>query len=1461
MRISNHTKTAFKLFALAGSALAAVYTSIVLATSPLGTSPELLAPLGVVQAGRPMVMLTMGRDHTLFYEAYNDASDIDGDGLLDIRFKSNITYLGLFDSRLCYKYSGDATVTSTNGLFSPAYKADGAGKCSDDTAGGWSGNWLNYVTTSRVDALRKVLYGGHREVDTSSQTILRRAYIPQDAHSWAKEYTSEAVDGYKITDYTPLNQPTGDGTRRHFFGSLTDTASTDCSSIDTCSNRPPLLKFLKDSKDRRVWQWASSERAVLTKDHNGTQASNTQYSVRVEVCTTSFNDGCKQYPDGSYKPVGLLHDYGENDAMYFGLLTGSYNKSTEGGVLRKVVSSFKGEVDQTTGQFTADATIVKAINSLRIRDFNNTRKDQAYRGGWVTNRAMTTGEFPDWGNPVGEMMYESLRYFAGKKGATSAFTGDNAKWSVDIDTEIGLPSATWDDPYDQSTGSTSAAKADWCAKPSLLVVSGINPSFDSDQVPGAAFRSGIDSKKKDVYFTGDLTGLNVSTLGQTIADYEPGVKGGRFIGQVGTSTDGAPTVKSVTSLGNIRGLAPEEPTKEGSYYASSIAYFGKNTDLRTDLIGKQLVDTFTVALSSPLPKIEVPVNGKTISLVPFAKSVTGWKPGYAPTNQIVDFYVTSFANTTGPSGLDYNTSINGGRYFAEFRINFEDVEQGADHDMDAIVSYQVALNANNTLRVKVTPEYQAGGAKQNMGYIISGTTKDGVYLVAQDENTDNPYYLNVPDGLDPGACDGAKVGDIPDSCKKLPWTNDSATPGARFSERTFTLGTAASATYLKDPLWYAAKWGGFVDRNNNNRPDLQSEWDLDKDGVPDTYFLVQNPTKLKDSLKKVFNSIYERSAAAGNIAANSTSFTSETAIYQSIFNSGNWSGDLIAYPITKNGVNYSPFWKASEKIPSHTDRRIYTRADGDGVAFTTALDTDIKDIVDPVSATQDATIDYLRGNRSGEVQNGGLMRNRPSSVLGDIVNSSPFYLKENNTVFVGSNSGMLHAFNAKTGVERFAFIPGPALPHLKNLTQTTYQHRFFVDGEMVVTSKSQTTNKNLLFGFLGRGAKGLFALDVTTPDTFSTSDVLWEIDGTDSDMGHLLGRPQVAKVKTGTTTEATVLVFGNGYNSTSGQAVLYIYKTDGTLLQKLSTGVGTSANPNGMATPYLLTDTNGYLITVYAGDLLGNVWKFDVSNTDNSKWDSALKQGTNPAPLFTAKDASGKVQPITAPITSGINTAYGDPHIGKRYIFFGTGKYMGSEDPNAKDTQTMYGLIDEGVAITGRSELKQRTVTNVGTFADRNVRTFSQPTAGDMSGKKGWYLDWLLPPDNIQEGERVVSSAQLLDVFKPVLLVSSIIPVVDPCIPGGRGFVNALNPFSGGSVFTNTDAKGFFDVNNNNLFTDDKLDDRFVDSIDPAVGLPGECVRIGDRIVCGGSTATITSVKINAGLTERKRLSWREIVR
>ena len=122
------------------------------------TIPE--HPLITSQSSIPLSMMVVGRDHTLFYEAYNDASDVDGDGTLDTRFKPAITYYGLFDSGLCYAHSGGSGNTDK---FTPRAQAGALGVCSG--ASDWSGNWLNWATTSRIDALRKVFYGGHRDTD------------------------------------------------------------------------------------------------------------------------------------------------------------------------------------------------------------------------------------------------------------------------------------------------------------------------------------------------------------------------------------------------------------------------------------------------------------------------------------------------------------------------------------------------------------------------------------------------------------------------------------------------------------------------------------------------------------------------------------------------------------------------------------------------------------------------------------------------------------------------------------------------------------------------------------------------------------------------------------------------------------------------------------------------------------------------------------------------------------------------------------------------------------------------------------------------------------------------------------------------------------------------------------------------------------------------------------------------
>ena len=217
MKIQYHqTKTSFLL--ILSLMLLPVFTA------QAGISGQ---PLFLTTSVPPIVMLTMGRDHKLYYEAYNDASDLDGDGLIDVGYKPGIDYYGYFDSYRCYDYNN-----TSGGYFEPK-DATLDKKCS--TVGGdWSGDFLNYITTARIDALRKVLYGGYRSEDTTSATMLKRSFIPQDAHSWGKEYNPASNPGYLISDYTPLSQPAF-GTS-HLFA-----------NVSLSYTGQPLMRVLNDS--------------------------------------------------------------------------------------------------------------------------------------------------------------------------------------------------------------------------------------------------------------------------------------------------------------------------------------------------------------------------------------------------------------------------------------------------------------------------------------------------------------------------------------------------------------------------------------------------------------------------------------------------------------------------------------------------------------------------------------------------------------------------------------------------------------------------------------------------------------------------------------------------------------------------------------------------------------------------------------------------------------------------------------------------------------------------------------------------------------------------------------------------------------------------------------------------------------------------------------------------------------
>ena len=143
----------------------------------------------------PLVMINASRDHQLSYKAYNDYADLDGDGTPETTYKDTIEYYGYFDSAKCYTYD------ATDDRFVPAALATGTNNhyCS----GQWSGNFMNWATMTRMDIVRKLLYGGQRSTDTSTLTVLERQYLPTDAHAFAKYYNGSDID--QLTPFSGIN--------------------------------------------------------------------------------------------------------------------------------------------------------------------------------------------------------------------------------------------------------------------------------------------------------------------------------------------------------------------------------------------------------------------------------------------------------------------------------------------------------------------------------------------------------------------------------------------------------------------------------------------------------------------------------------------------------------------------------------------------------------------------------------------------------------------------------------------------------------------------------------------------------------------------------------------------------------------------------------------------------------------------------------------------------------------------------------------------------------------------------------------------------------------------------------------------------------------------------------------------------------------------------------------------------
>lgn len=1361
------------------------------------------APLFVNGQSTPLVMLVMGRDHTLYYAAYNDTTDLDGDGVPDTHYNPAVNYYGLFDSFKCYTYD------TKNTLFKPS-STTSTKKCSN----AWSGDFLNYLTTSRIDALRRVLYGGQRLNDSTNTAgtipVLTRSYIPKDSHSWGKTWDPAIMKplGLSLSDYTPLAEP-NTGTQC-FFASTTLYFSPD----------QPLLRVVNNVPGRfRIWNWVSRESTADSTyggnkgkaagqptggiagnfmddpsppDSKSTelQITPTDYVVNVQVCVPGLlESNCEKYANGNYKPTGLLHKFGEGDnpKMEFGLITGSYNNNLSGGVLRAKIAKLANEINSTTGQLTtrpnSSIGIFDTLNRLKIMDYNGS----SYSCGWITGGPITNGQCRDWGNPIAEMLFESLRYFAGAKAPTTAF-------STTSDAN-GLQQDGWDDPF-------AATGRHWCDRPINLVISDVNPSYDSDQIPGTVFVSG------SVPTDPALAGFNAATSTKAISTSE-GLNGGYFyIGEnLNSSGKNIPTPKTITDLSTIRGLSPQEPTKLGSFYSAGAAYYGWTHDVNANMTGDQKVKTLVVALSSHLPEIKLRVGSGVITLIPYAKSVGGnsinaGSSAFQPTDGIVAYYID-----------DGSTAQSGG-----FRINFDDVEQGGDQDMDMIVHYQYQVT-NNQLKITMTTEYAAGGITQHAGYVISGTTADGLYLDVQDKLDSNEkavnYYLDTVASPDSPYPNNARTTNATYKNVNLPTTQN----------RTFTVNPQANAAaILPSPLWFAAKWGSFNDKNNNGIPD-EGEWDSLVSGVPDNYFLVTNASNLESQLNAALDSASKDDRSASSMSYTSSQVSATSLYFDATFEAKYWSGDVKAYPFVNNAISANANWDAEIQLEQQlatngvSGRKIFT-LDTDGSKRQFAAPTALTGSATGLSASQitalqtgfdqsqsnqvklayvQALVNYLSGDRSYEKSQvpPGLSQNfrQRNGVLGDIVHSTPVYGvsagDQQPFLIFGANDGMVHVLNASTGNELFAYMPSSSYANLYRLAGTDYNdninaHRYFVDGNIrVATLTTATGKKTIAVGSFGLGGKGIWALDLTNIKTPTASqNLLWEYtDQTGGDystyLGYITHAPAVIQDRDGN----WIGLVGNGYNSVRGEGGLLVFSLlDGSVKRWMATGYGIGQDPSGSSRPNSVTepvvadlDGDGRGDFIYAGDLFGNVWRADIRTDAVADW-SFDQAGANHTitPMFKAVSPEGKAQPITNRPSVGLHPVMGV------LVLVGTGKYLetGDVDTSSQMTQSVYGLWDypgRAAAISGRSQLVQQTITNeVDTSpTSRTLSHNSIAWTGDAA-KQGWYLD--LTYNGSNHGERVNSTIKIINT---TAAFTTLIPSSDPCTGGGTGWYMEMGLYSG----------------------------------------------------------------------------------
>lgn len=759
-------------------------------------------------------------------------------------------------------------------------------------------------------------------------------------------------------------------------------------------------------------------------------------------------------------------------------------------------------------------------------------------------------------------------------------------------------------------------------------------------------------------------------------------------------------------------------------------------------------------------------------------------------------------------------------------------------------------------------------------------------------------------------------------------------------------------------LYLAAKYGGFDNLNNDGSPfttppsgaAATTKWasGVDDNGfpLPKTFFLASSPQRMINSLRSAFASIARSTGTlAGGSVSGTRVTTTGTDAFVSRLDAQNDAGTVVAFTLTLNAstgavtVANSPKWNATDLLTGNTlvsipprdpaTRKIVTtQTDGTPIDFAwTSLDSAQQALFnkDPDNGTVDnlglRRVAYLRGSRVDEVSKGTTASPKPfrdrTSLVASIVNSAPiyvgrkpsqavagdgyadFYRNMNRTpvVYVGTNNGMLHAFDAATGAEMFAFVPKALVEKLPATTSPNFVRQPMLDAPPVIAEAqvaftgSASDWRSILVSGYGGGSQGIFALNVTDPNAFSanTSSVLWSFtDIDDPKMGNLTSSPKILKFKTGASSYKWFVVVPSGYNNNvvdtpvsgtpvrhdaSNQSALFLldltkpasaswslgsnyYRID------LPTSFQDSSKANALLSPGAELGVNGEVRNLYAGDIQGNLWKFNFSSATLPFTNANVLAfgGASGKPLFTAKDGSGNAQPIT--IEPVVGTAAGRTNL----IVFGTGKFVEGADTTVANykQQSMYGVWDDltntnASRTAARSELAQRAASSTGTTFSVSGADFVLGYPTNSSKKKGWYFDF----PGTSAGERQVTNLAVANSFVYFNTLSAVTPSVNACAAyGGRQCaVNGATGLSSGSTC---------DLSSDGFLPAPMAIEPDVDIQTAATG-QGYAVRSSTPLILtfvgspteGASNASAGKPLAKLGQTTRqqtRRLSWREIV-